>query len=261
MSDTQQSEPMEIPDFFSIYESSTITTTDEGTKAGKIIRGYVEETLKEARKEYRFRDETERKLRRLQERLKYDFLHTHMPFVRAMAFFSNEFYRIGRVLDAGAEGVIVPMVNSPEAAAAAVHAAKYPPTGGRSSGGARLGLFGDDYFQRANEEVLVAVMIETTEALAAVDEIAAVPGVDCLFIGPSDLSFSLGTERGSAEHQAAIARILEAADNAGVAPGIACGAVEDALRYADQGFRLVTCTSDLSTLRAGVSSVLQALGR
>ncbi len=174
---------------------------------------------------------------------------------------SNEFYRIGRVLDAGAEGVIVPMVNSPEAAAAAVHAAKYPPTGGRSSGGARLGLFGDDYFQRANEEVLVAVMIETTEALAAVDEIAAVPGVDCLFIGPSDLSFSLGTERGSAEHQAAIARILEAADNAGVAPGIACGAVEDALRYADQGFRLVTCTSDLSTLRAGVSSVLQALGR
>lgn len=87
-------EEIRTPNFFGIYESSTITTTDEGTKAGKIIRGYVEETLKEARKEYQFRDETERKLRRLQERLKFDFLHTHMPFVRAMAFFSNEFYRI-----------------------------------------------------------------------------------------------------------------------------------------------------------------------
>jgi hypothetical protein len=90
----QSDDEVKTPDFFHIYESSTITTTDEGTKAGKIIQGYVEETLKEARREYRFRDETERKLRRLQERLKYDFLHTHMPFVRAMAFFSNEFYKI-----------------------------------------------------------------------------------------------------------------------------------------------------------------------
>ena len=94
MSETRTSDEVRTPNFFRIYESSTITTTDEGTKAGKIIQGYVEETLKEARKEYQFRDETERKLRRLQERLKYDFLHTHMPFVRAMAFFSNEFYRI-----------------------------------------------------------------------------------------------------------------------------------------------------------------------
>ncbi|MGD8588082.1 MAG: ARMT1-like domain-containing protein [Chromatiales bacterium] len=94
MKDTTTSDEVRTPNFFSIYESSTITTTDQGTKAGKIIQGYVEETLKEARREYRFRDETERKLRRLQERLKYDFLHTHMPFVRAMAFFSNEFYRI-----------------------------------------------------------------------------------------------------------------------------------------------------------------------
>jgi len=91
---TKKPEDVEVPDFFNIYESSIITTTDEGTKAGKIIRGYVEETLKEARREYRFREETERKLRHLQERLKYDFLHTHMPFMRAMAFFSNEFYRI-----------------------------------------------------------------------------------------------------------------------------------------------------------------------
>ena len=96
MSGASTSDEVRTPNFFSIYESSKITTTDEGTKAGKIIRGYVEETLKEARREYRFRDETERKLRRLQERLKYDFLHTYMPFVRAMAFFSNEFYKIVR---------------------------------------------------------------------------------------------------------------------------------------------------------------------
>ena len=67
MNDTSMSDEARMPNFFSIYESSIITTTDEGTKAGKIIRGYVEETLKEARREYRFRDETERKLRRLQE--------------------------------------------------------------------------------------------------------------------------------------------------------------------------------------------------
>ena len=174
---------------------------------------------------------------------------------------SNEFYRIGRLLDAGAEGVIVPMVNSPEEAAAAVHAARYPPAGGRSGGGARLSLFGDDYFEKANDEVLVAVMIETTQALAAVDEIAAVPGVDCLFIGPGDLRFFMETQFGSAEHQAAIARILDAANNAGIFAGFPCGAVEDAIRRAEKGFKLVTCTSDISSLRAGLTSVLEALGR
>ncbi len=174
---------------------------------------------------------------------------------------SNEFYRIGRLLDAGAEGVIVPMVNSPEEAAAAVLAARYPPAGGRSGGGARLSLFGDDYFERANDEVLVAVMIETTQALAVVDEIAAVPGVDCLFIGPGDLRFSMQTQPGSAEHEAAIARILDAANSAGIFAGFPCGAVEEAIRRADQGFKLVTCTSDLSTLRSGLTSVLEALGR
>lgn len=94
VNDMRPPKEINLPDFLRIYQASTITTTDEGTKAGKIIRGYVEETLKEARREYEFRDETERKLRRLQERLKYDFHHTHMPFMRAMAFFSNEFYKI-----------------------------------------------------------------------------------------------------------------------------------------------------------------------
>ena len=174
---------------------------------------------------------------------------------------SNEFFRIGRALDHGAEGLVVPMVNSAEHAAAAVHAAKYPPQGGRSSGGPRLGLFGEDYFDRANDEILVAVQIETAEALAAADDIAAVEGVDCLFVGPSDLRTSMQVERWGEEHEGAIADTLQAARNAGVAAGIACGNPEDALKRAEQGFQLVTCGSDGSLLRAGLEATKEALGQ
>ncbi len=179
------------------------------------------------------------------------------PIVRSG---SNEFYRIGRVLDAGALGVIVPMVNSAEEAERVVDAAYYPPTGGRSRGGARLAALGDDYFEASADEILVAVMIETTEALRNLDEIAAVKGVDCLFMGPSDLSASMETEYGSPEHEKAIARVLEAAQNAGVAPGFPCGDPEDALRRAEQGFKLVTCYSDNGSMRAGIKRVQDALG-
>lgn len=174
---------------------------------------------------------------------------------------SNDFWRIGRVLDAGAMGVVVPMVNSVEQARQAVAAAKYPPEGERSSGGPRLALFGDDYFDRANEETLVAVQIETVAALEAADEIAAVEGVDCLFVGPSDLRASMQVPRGGAEHQAAISQIRDAAVNAGIAPGIACVSVEEALVYAEQGFTLISATSESMAVRVALASMQQALGR
>ncbi|MFP3904897.1 MAG: HpcH/HpaI aldolase family protein [Armatimonadota bacterium] len=179
------------------------------------------------------------------------------PIVRSG---SNEFYRIGRVLDAGALGVIVPMVNSAEEAERAVEAAYYPPLGGRSRGGARLALLGDDYFEASTEEILLAVMIETVEALDNLEDIAAVKGIDCLFLGPSDLCASMETEYGSPEHEAAIVQVLKAAQNAGVVPGFPCGDPEDALRRAEQGFKLVTCYSDNGSMRAGLKRVQDALG-
>ncbi len=174
---------------------------------------------------------------------------------------ANDFFRIGRVLDAGAQGVVVPMVNTVDDACAAVNACKYPPEGGRSSGGARMSLFGDDYFERANDETLVAVQIETRQALANASAIAAVDGVDCLFVGPADLARSMGVEQFCPEHEKAIAQILAAATEAGKAGGIACRNIDEALRFVDLGFTFVTTYSDLGALLAGMNDVLNRLGR
>lgn len=172
---------------------------------------------------------------------------------------SNDFCRIGQVLDAGALGVIVPLVNTAGEAREAVKAVYYPPKGDRSRGGARLGLLGDEYFEHAGENILLAVMIETVEALGNVDRIAAVEGIDCVFMGPGDLSASMETEYGSDRHEEAIARVLEAAQSAGVPAGFPCGSPEEAVRRADQGFDLVTCYSDNACIGAGVEKVEDAL--
>ncbi len=180
-----------------------------------------------------------------------------VPIVRVG---SNEFFRIGRALDAGAMGIIVPMVNSAEEAEAAVHAANYPPRGGRSRGGARLGLFAEDYSDHANESILVAVMVETKQAVDRVAEIARVDGVDVIFIGPGDLSLSLGCEMGSKEHEAAIIEVLEQARDAGTASGIACPTPEEALRRADQGFKLVHAGSEYGMIMSGIEHARETLG-
>ena len=181
------------------------------------------------------------------------------PIVRPAA---NEFARINLALDAGALGLIVPMVNSPEEARQAVFAARYAPRGGRSSGGGRTWVvYGDDYPEKANDQILVAVMIETVEALECVEEIAAVDDLDCIFIGPADLAVSMGVERFGAEHEQALQRILDASEAAGVPGGFPCGSVEDALRRAEQGFRLVHCGSEFGMVRSGLAATMKALGR
>lgn len=179
------------------------------------------------------------------------------PIVRAG---SNEFFRIGRALDAGALGVIVPMVNSVEQAEEAVHAVKYPPRGGRSSGGVRLRFMGEDYKQAANDNTLVALMIETVEAVEAVPEIAAVGGVDCLFVGPGDLSVSMGVEPGCDEHEEMIQRILRESNEVGTAVGIPCGSPEDAKMRAEQGFTLIHAGSECGMIFAGIEHVKKTIG-
>ena len=129
-------------------------------------------------------------------------------------------------LDIGAKGIVVPMVNTPEAAADMVKWCKYPFAGVRSSAGMRgdWGEFGNyrDYMDAVNEHLLIAPMIETREALDAIDDILGVPGIDVLLVGPSDLSINLDValDYANPKYHAALDRIGAACQRAGVAAGI-----------------------------------------
>lgn len=177
----------------------------------------------------------------------------------------NEPGFIGRVLDAGALGVIVPMVNTPDEAAAAVAASKYPPLGARSLGpvGA-MTRFGPDYFVRANANVLILPMIETAEAVDNVEAIAAVPGVDGLYVGPADLSVSLGlppaVDSGDARFNDALARTVAACKTAGILAGVHANP-ELVPRRQAQGFSFITVGYDMIPMMAGISGAhLRRLG-
>ena len=111
--------------------------------------------------------------------------------------------RIMKILDAGAYGVICPMINTREEAEALVPACKYPPHGYRSFGPVRASIYGGaDYAEHANETLIVMPMIETTEAVKNIDEILSVPGIDAVYVGPSDLSLSLGCSRAGPDRAA-----------------------------------------------------------
>ncbi|MCD6507141.1 2-dehydro-3-deoxyglucarate aldolase [Candidatus Poribacteria bacterium] len=155
---------------------------------------------------------------------------------------------VKRLLDAGALGLVVPMVNSPEEAERAVKSMKYPPDGFRSIGGGRCTLYGPDYRTRANEEILVVVQIEHIDAVKRAGEILSVEGVDACFIGPNDLAGSMGVRPGSPEHEEAVMSVLKAAKEVGVAPGIHVFSADDANRRIEQGFQFIAVSSDLGFL-------------
>lgn len=170
---------------------------------------------------------------------------------------------IGRVLDAGALGVVIPMIQSVEDARRAVEACLYPPHGRRSFGPIRVGMRdGPGYFAGANDRVAVIPMIETAEAFANVDAIAAVPGVDALFVGPYDLSVALGLPPGENDGIAifdeALATIVAAARKAGIAPAILSSA-GTAARRIEQGFQMISVVTDISTLTAAATAALQGV--
>lgn len=169
-----------------------------------------------------------------------------IPFVRVPW---NEPYEIMKVLDAGAYGVIVPLVNTREEAERAVAACRYPPQGIRSHGPNRATLYsGKGYTKGANQELACIVMIETAEALDNLEDIVSTPGVDAVYIGPNDLAYGLGLkptgDNNEPTHVAAVTHILETAKKHGVAAGIQTGSVEFTRRYLDQGFHMVTLGSD-----------------
>lgn len=154
---------------------------------------------------------------------------------------------IKRVLDLGAYGVLVPWINSKEEAENAVRACRYPPEGIRGFGPRRAGMFDSDYYQTANEELLIAAQIETEKALKNLDEILSVPGIDACYIGPWDLSVSLGIgvppKWDEPRYSAAFDQVLEAAERHGKPAGMF--ATIDNIEWAlEKGFRFNTVDSD-----------------
>jgi 4-hydroxy-2-oxoheptanedioate aldolase len=181
------------------------------------------------------------------------------PFVRVPW---NEPGITMKSLDAGAYGVIVPLVNSRSEAEAAVAAMRYPPHGMSSYGPARAAyVAGGGYAQEANDELTCVVMIETKQALDAVDEILSVPGVDACYIGPADLSLSLGLPPPSPDAQAyqdARRRIVEACARHNVVAGTHGSAAQAPQNVAD-GFRLVLVSSDAIALASTAAAELRTV--
>lgn len=170
---------------------------------------------------------------------------------------------IGRALDAGAAGVIVPLVDTADDAAAAVAAATYPPAGIRSYGPMRSQLrIGPDPAD-ANRDTVVLVMIETPAGLANVEEICAVPGVDGVYVGPSDLRLAVGgsSPRDTSvdeEFETALVRVQRAASAAGITAGIHTPSGDVAAKRLAEGYTLATVASDLTHLRAVSTDHLKA---
>lgn len=170
---------------------------------------------------------------------------------------------IGRALDAGALGILIPMIQTAHDARAAVDACLYPPAGRRSFGPVRVGLRdGPGYVQNANARVAVIPMIETAEALDVVDEIASIPGVDAVFVGPFDLSIALGLppgdNDGNPSFDAAIAKVAAAAKRAGIATAVLSNPRVAPLRI-KQGFQMISVTTDVAALTAAGRADLDAV--
>ena len=185
--------------------------------------------------------------------------HPVLPMVRVPW---NEPGIVGKVLDAGAYGVICPMVNTVEEARNFISYCRYPPDGARSNGPIRAGIYGvsTGYQKTANEEVLCIPMIETREAVANLDAILDVPGVDAVYIGPSDLGFSHGLipilDREEPEMLAILERVAKSARRAGRAAGIHCGSTAYAKRAIGMGFQLVTVGSDAVFINQGARATV-----
>ena len=166
-----------------------------------------------------------------------------------------------KTLDAGAYGVICPMINTREDAQKLVAWTHYAPRGVRSFGPVRALLYGGaDYPQKANDTILTFAMIETAQALDHLDAILSVEGLDAVYIGPSDLSLSLGCtptlDDVDPKAAQAIDHILERAKAHGVVAGIHNAGAESALRRQAKGFQLVTVSSDARLIAAGAQQVM-----
>jgi 4-hydroxy-2-oxoheptanedioate aldolase len=175
---------------------------------------------------------------------------------------------IKRVLDTGAFGIVVPMVNSRAEAEAAVAASRYPPLGTRSVGGQlHAANFDTDpatYYAQANEEILVVIMAEHIQAIEAADEIFSVPGIDAVFIGPNDLHNSMGKrpvfESDDKEFVDSVKHVLKTAGKYGVAPGIHVIDAVAAKRRMAEGFQFIAVASETGMMLTKAGEITTHLG-
>jgi 2-keto-3-deoxy-L-rhamnonate aldolase RhmA len=170
-----------------------------------------------------------------------------------------------RVLDQGVSGVIFPFTSTPGLARIAAEACRYPPLGRRGSGAGLASATWPEaglYYDSADREVMVIAVVEEREAVENIEQIAATPGIDALFIGTSDLSFSLGFRGRQDEPElvAAIEKIRDAARRHGKAVGRPAGSPEQAKRFVEEGFLLIQTPTELGYLEMGARQYLDPLG-
>jgi 4-hydroxy-2-oxoheptanedioate aldolase len=174
---------------------------------------------------------------------------------------------IKRVLDAGAWGVVVPMVDTVEQAKTAIAAAYYPPVGNRSVGGGmhsmNFGATAADYYNQANDNILVILQTESPRGVENAEEIYSLPGVDAIFVGPNDLRFQMrapdGTFPTAEEHEAMVQRVITAGKKVKCPTGIHSFDPQDALRRAEQGMRFIAVGSDLRFMSQRAMEVLDVI--
>ena len=172
---------------------------------------------------------------------------------------------IKMVLDCGAMGIVAPMVMDAAEAEAIVAATKYPPRGNRSVGGGmhalNFGASAEEYYQKADDEILVIIQTEHIQAVDIADEIYAVPGVDAVFVGPNDLSFSMrgadGSPPGKELFEATLTRIREAAKRQKLPCGLHVFSAADALKRAREGWQFIAVVSELKMMLDGAAEIVR----
>lgn len=184
------------------------------------------------------------------------------PFVRVAW---NDLVLIKRALDIGAQGLVIPWVNSEADAVRAVQAARYPPRGIRGAGPRRAAMYGLDrnYMADADSKIMIVVQIETAQAVENAEGILKVDGVDGFFIGPRDLSVSMGVQdrRNDLAFRSAVRKVLEVGEKLGVPAGIMCHSTEEIKAAVEQGFKFIAVGSDYDYLIWGANLALNASGR
>ncbi len=174
---------------------------------------------------------------------------------------------IKRALDAGAWGIVVPMVDTVEQAKIAIAAAKYPPVGNRSIGGGmhsmNFGATAGEYFEKANDEIVVVLMTESPQGVDNAEEIYSLPGVDAIFIGPNDLRFQMrapdGTFPTPEEHEAMIQRVITAGKKVGTATGLHAMDAPAAIQRVEQGMRFMAIGSELKFMTQSAQETIAQL--
>ncbi len=181
---------------------------------------------------------------------------------------SNRHDHIKRVLDNGAHGIVVPMVNSRQEAEDAVAAVLYPPRGNRSVGGnvhaLNFSASATDYYAKANDELLIVLQCEHIKSVESADAIFSVPGIDAIFVGPNDLAASMRGKDGKPPApdatREAMDHVLKMCQKHKVAAGLHTGSPEEARKWMDEGWQFIAIASELKMMLDGAKAVMNGLG-